>query len=831
MVNFNKNANSSVKKQKKISLANVAIIMSALLVALAFFFLSCWYTAAKESVKHQVEQVVYNSASEQAAFFKSDIESRFCLLDSFATTFQKYRKNRIGSYIEIMNLFKENSGFSQIILMTPTKELFGSDGKVRTECDATRLAISRGMLDKRSFTYSSVYSDTTNRCIVLSVPCTLDGEVIAVLLGEIGPKSFKSGLRSKAYGGRVYSCIINSMGYFVAGDKQISYTKEDKNNRGAVEYNLLSTISRSKYIDKETSDVLADLRNGREGRIRFNIDGQMHLAVYKPTGIEDLYLFSFAPADIIEGEMARTMGGVYFLIVSALLFVLAAVVFVFIKGSVNKNMLATEKGRLRLLEEEYYVLTEQTRKHVTRYDITASTLYLTQKTSDEFGAPSVIHGMPDVLINSGRVVHESLEDVRNFFAEIKGGKKYVSATEQFLNLQGSPMWIRMNAVTVLDEKNTPSYAVILLEDVSEQREKELAYERWLRTISAMKKDRTMVVEYNLTSDTMEKISGSLSLKYEDISDVKGFSNRVAAWAHRNIFAEDIESYMVFLRLDRLFASFYSGIDEESLDFRAYTSDGDCRWFRITVQIARYPDSDEIKAFLLYRDIHEEKMKSLSVETKAREDALTGILNRGALKEEIILTLENMPDSRHAFFMMDLDKFKLINDTFGHIAGDKVLMATAMVLKSILRHGDYIGRIGGDEFVVFLKDIPDTSVVTKRAETICKMLNLDLGSGVDLSISIGISVYPKDGSTFDELYRSADVAIYKAKENGRNRYELYHSDMNDDSATLHNTPIDSQETAESGTHFAFEEEKGHETLMSEKISIDDLLARSKSMFNN
>ncbi len=98
-------------------------------------------------------------------------------------------------------------------------------------------------------------------------------------------------------------------------------------------------------------------------------------------------------------------------------------------------------------------------------------------------------------------------------------------------------------------------------------------------------------------------------------------------------------------------------------------------------------------------------------------------------------------------MIDLDNFKQINDTLGHIKGDEVLIEMARSLESILRSGDAVGRIGGDEFMVCLKSIPSRSVTKKRAEYIREMLVMEVSKDLKVSGSLGIAMYPEDGLTF------------------------------------------------------------------------------------
>ena len=125
-------------------------------------------------------------------------------------------------------------------------------------------------------------------------------------------------------------------------------------------------------------------------------------------------------------------------------------------------------------------------------------------------------------------------------------------------------------------------------------------------------------------------------------------------------------------------------------------------------------------------------------------------------------------------MIDLDNFKGVNDTYGHIAGDSVLKACATATKNVLRDSDIIGRQGGDEFVVYCRGIKSKEYALKKAEQIRYSWRkiIPKGSTKHQTASIGVCMSPWHGKTFQELYKNADTALYKAKENGRNCSVLF-----------------------------------------------------------
>ena len=161
--------------------------------------------------------------------------------------------------------------------------------------------------------------------------------------------------------------------------------------------------------------------------------------------------------------------------------------------------------------------------------------------------------------------------------------------------------------------------------------------------------------------------------------------------------------------------------------------------------------------------------------QASTDSLTGILNKGAFRRRVSEELAAEPKDL-AFYIIDLDNFKAVNDNLGHAMGDKVLKDVADKLSEIFGSRETVGRIGGDEFAAFFKaDGLTRQQVAERGAQLCKRMQETYTSytaQVNVSVSIGISFCPDDGNDLETLYRNADSALYKVKENGKNMYALY-----------------------------------------------------------
>ena len=157
--------------------------------------------------------------------------------------------------------------------------------------------------------------------------------------------------------------------------------------------------------------------------------------------------------------------------------------------------------------------------------------------------------------------------------------------------------------------------------------------------------------------------------------------------------------------------------------------------------------------------------------RATKDALSGLLNRATMEQYIKDRLRAMaPGETCALFIVDLDDFKQVNDTLGHLAGDQAIRQTAQILSRLFRASDIVGRLGGDEFLVYIKGVFPRSVL----ETRLKKLLSDLRSIPDASLtsSIGLTYVQNDQTPYTEHLRQADIALYHSKRNGKDCYCFY-----------------------------------------------------------
>jgi diguanylate cyclase (GGDEF)-like protein/PAS domain S-box-containing protein len=188
------------------------------------------------------------------------------------------------------------------------------------------------------------------------------------------------------------------------------------------------------------------------------------------------------------------------------------------------------------------------------------------------------------------------------------------------------------------------------------------------------------------------------------------------------------------------------------------------------------------AVIVFHDVSAAKAMTVKLNEQAQHDDLTGLPNRAHLNDRIgqAITGAHRHGGKFAVLFLDLDHFKHINDSLGHPIGDKLLQSVAKRITSCMRESDTVSRQGGDEFVVLLSEINDAKNAALCAQKLLTMLrapNFIGHHGLEISASIGISIYPDDGVDPETLIKTADTAMYQAKEQGRNNYKFFEQEMN------------------------------------------------------
>ncbi len=367
------------------------------------------------------------------------------------------------------------------------------------------------------------------------------------------------------------------------------------------------------------------------------------------------------------------------------------------------------------------------------------------------------------------ICQEDRKAVRASVSEQLSRGRHVELEFRMCRKDGSFVWVLEKChLTVGEDGREYLYGVLM--DISHTKKAQEALHLTLeRHQIIMNQTDDIIFEWDIVADTV-----SYSTKWETLFGYTPIKEHMMLQVPKasHIHPEDIP---VFLEKVRTLQS-KGGYQEAEV--RIAKADSRYLWCRIRGTAQCDEEGKPVKVVGVIINIDGEKRANQDLKTKAERDALTKLLNKNAARCQIedYLSSCQMHDYS-ALIIIDLDNFKQVNDCYGHMFGDAVLTQVAREIRRLFRSEDILARIGGDEFMVFIKNIPNRSLLGNRCArlvaTVHDMFRTSL-PGSALSCSVGAAIFPDHATAFQELFQRADQALYRAKGQGKNRYVCYNS---------------------------------------------------------
>lgn len=287
-------------------------------------------------------------------------------------------------------------------------------------------------------------------------------------------------------------------------------------------------------------------------------------------------------------------------------------------------------------------------------------------------------------------------------------------------------------------------------------------------------------------EIVEEISDDIMFNYDVVSDVFECSSKILKGIGTRTRIENaIESITYGDMLDHrdvpafimALSNALSGKKLNVFDARLINNHGDGVWHRIKFAALYGDDGNAVRFIGTMTDIDKEKKEKSRLISRAETDQLTGFLNKISTSMKINEILREYPGDEGVLLLLDLDDFKKLNDTYGHQAGDNFLREFTSKLFLESRSNNVLGRIGGEEFVVYVSKKKDSDgsledLAIEVAQGIleyCREVRLDNQPDKEFTCSVGVALYPQNGTSYMELYKKADSAMYEVKRNGKNNY--------------------------------------------------------------
>lgn len=363
-----------------------------------------------------------------------------------------------------------------------------------------------------------------------------------------------------------------------------------------------------------------------------------------------------------------------------------------------------------------------------------------------------------------------------------------------LTKEGQPLWVLEKSQLTVGVDGS-EYLNCVLIDITKTKQEQEALRLSIECHQIiMDQTNDIIFEWNIAKNTIHYSSNwEEKFGYQPISEE--INLRIPQASH--ILPEDVP--VLLQLLDKLGA----GMPYGEAELRIADARGRYIWCRVRTTTQFHSENRPVKAVGVIMDIDHEKRRTQYLIDKANRDNLTQLLNKGAARRFIKQQMERPVEGGvSVLLILDLDNFKLVNDTRGHMFGDAVLIETATQLKRMFHPNDIISRIGGDEFLIYLDNLPEKALAADRAERLVSaihdILPEDL-SDCPLSCSVGAACFPEDSDSFEELFQCCDRALYQAKALGKNQFSVYDPEVMGDifsrqprQMTAANTRIESDE---------------------------------------
>lgn len=341
-----------------------------------------------------------------------------------------------------------------------------------------------------------------------------------------------------------------------------------------------------------------------------------------------------------------------------------------------------------------------------------------------------------------------------------------------VTLSGGMRWLQVRANLYAREKDVYTVCAVLMDATERKNVEEEMRQQAERLHIVAAAEGELIFDYNAKTDVMTVRHAEDVFNRNEIILNNYFGKFEPGFIHE----EDAEYFFA------VFRSALKSPKHDTMELRSNRYDGEFQWYQCSVTSMAGVEGYVTRVIGRLVNINERKIREMDLKIRAEKDALTGMYNQGAteqlIKKYLDESLEDIQedvDELHAFIMIDLDNFKEVNDILGHAQGDKVLGDTAMTIMTNFKGSDIPGRIGGDEFIIFVRDIESISQADMLAAQLCEQLRRSMPSAygeIIISASIGVSIFPYHGTTYEELFEKADKALYTAKANGKDGYRIF-----------------------------------------------------------
>lgn len=654
--------------------------------------------------------------------------------------------------LRFLNFMSKSTAFERLAFDFADGTSYTSDGHV---FDIKDLNYTQRIQDKKTFITDLFYAKVDSQPTVSIIsPIIKDGKAIAAVRGTLYTRNLNNIINADFFDGSGYFYLIDSKGNILARPHSRNVLFPDSGN-------FFLTAKSLNFVNNYTLEqIIDDIQHGRSGTSAYTYGEHSRYTYYMPVGINDWSIFVAIPTMAIDSSAAaikNTTASLLGKISLILLIAFSIVIYIMTRSRKEVEQVNEQFEVMTAVIPGGIIITDASGDFAAEY-VSLGYYELTGYSKEEFANKFDNKGLSTLHPHDRK---KALLSIKRQIADSGTFSMSVRVWHKTKNY----IWVHLQGRLHKVDYQNKLYMVAV--DISKQ----------LDTLKQLEEEKSF-----------NKIISSLSddgfFDYDNLNKTIRYSKN---FAERLGISEMLENYPEsalatgviaddsrhLYTADR-FNSPSAELIEEEAHFQL--ADGQELWYLLRYNIIFDEHGLPVRAIGKMTDITKKNVHISHLQDQTQKDPLTELYNKTATEDIISQTLaQATPEQRFALLIIDIDNFKGINDNFGHLYGDKFLKNFAQTLKSLFRADDVVGRIGGDEFFVFLKNFSSEEVIRTKAKKMCKVFkNVQQKNNIKLetSVSIGIAVYPRHGLDFSTLYNNADSALYEAKRNGKNNFNFY-----------------------------------------------------------
>lgn len=565
----------------------------------------------------------------------------------------------------------------------------------------------------------------------------------------------------------IYDDFFDDNAYVFATTKEGQIITKVKNHNtlylGANYFEFL----KEDVVFKENSyeSVIENMHNNRSGYIKYASKNNGRICFYTPVSINNWYVFTIISEDFVIHQNNQ-MNNITLRFTLSLMIVLfcifSIIVYYFMK---TKHHIEKINNQLVVNHKKIESILKLTSDRIFEYHVDDDDFILDAWNNQ----PKVeFHHFLKNLSDYEFVISEHENLFKEKFNQLMNDEKEITFDAKLPYIsQDLETWFHISMIKISNQTfiGTFQNSTKQMDEYNQLLENQMFKNSVYAHASSM---------FALNLKSKKVIISHSEGKYKNYVDYD-YENQFMSQFLKKVYEDDRKLVKDFFSYQNIQKLFQNSDQKDILEFRYYRSKiNKYEWRRCRVGFEKQSRNNDIIMIAYSNNIDDEKKIQLENEYKAKKDSLTDLFNRDTFNQKVdeYLSQKHFSQQYSAYMIIDLDNFKYINDTLGHDMGDQVLRKFALILKEIFSENSYIGRFGGDEFLVFIFNQESNIEIENKANKLLeKMKEINDQYIENLSCSIGIC-FVENENNFENLFKKSDKALYMCKNSGKNSYKVY-----------------------------------------------------------